>query len=342
MNPAVIFEVFCQDLSRLGGVVLATLLLAVIPAVVLTIMAAAQTGCGKASVMLGGALRCWLVGTPAFVASWFVLTGLYGFISHTFQLFHPAFHPGCLLSLLALSVLLAAVLGYVAAARYFARAALRTGERPIFKSSVPRWRKAFTLRTFVIAQIFCLFAFSLWLAGRRDLIHSRENRRQELIWEADVHERLDGYGWNVMCPVRQTVWLHNVGSLSNFNDDVLDKILPTDGLTEIKLESEALTDAGLAKLARHPKLNRVYIDSPHVTDAGIAELVKVPSLKWLELTCEQLTGDSLIELQKVKTLSSLSIHKGKISRAAADDFRNVRPDVQFYCEPDWSEVRPKH
>lgn len=342
LTPAAIFEVLCQDLIRLSGVILATLILALLPSIVLSVIAAAQVGCGRVHDLLLGALRCWLVGTMAFVVSWLVLTSLYRSIWRTFQLFHPAFHPWCEFSLIGFSVLLAGVLGYVTTARYFtARAELLVDKQPLSKSSVSRWRYAFTLWTLIVAQLVCLFAFGLWLARRRDLIQSHEDRRQELMWQADVHERLDGYGWDVMCPMREMLWLYNVGPLSNFNDDVLDMVLPTDGLQDIKLESDALTDAGVAKLSRHPKLKRVDIRSSHVTDTGVAQLAKVPSLKWVDLTCERLTGESLAELQKVKTLNSLSIHKSKISRAAADAFRIARPDVQFYCEPDWSEVRPK-
>lgn len=79
-------------------------------------------------------------------------------------------------------------------------------------------------------------------------------------------------------------------------------------LTELHCVNGDMTDAGLARLSKHPGLAVLNIDGTHVTSKGLSVLAEFPALR--KLICNLSGGDAqtgVANIAKVSTLASLSL-----------------------------------
>jgi hypothetical protein len=216
------------------------------------------------------------------------------------------------------------------AVRYFHRKIIQlNGWKTDADSPLPANRRySYSLRNMLLGQVILMFALGAWIGMRRQSIEMQYRWQQRMVHQRDVVARFGPYGWQALVTSDGLIMSCHP-TLLNFHDSVLDQIRLTEDLETIDLPSDQLTDDGLARIARHPRLHRIAIKSNQVTDAGIAHLKQLPALRDVTLSCDEISDEALAHLQAIPTLRSVRIQVPRISKAAADQFRQARPDVQL-------------
>lgn len=325
----VILEVLLSDLYWLAictGCIAASFFL---PAIFAGIIAAARTKPTRWRDVPGGIVRGWLASILAAVVWMLFFFRLAQFLADVLKPMPNARLGQPLLLALGIGALVCLVIGYFVSARYY-RLKIKDLAWKIDDQDPPqRGRYAFTLRTLLIMQMALIGVFGLWVTGRRDWIRQQTSWRQEELWRAGLRERLAGYGWDLGHPHRPLRLLHPEPYLQDFDDDVLDRLLPSDQVSHLELRSNGLTDEGIKKLVVHQTLQSMELHSQKITDSGIAHLKALPHLEVLNLSSPQLTNHVLDELRSMPSLRTVIVYEGEISRAAAADFRSARPQVSL-------------
>ena len=208
--------------------------------------------------------------------------------------------------------------GFFAARRY----------APFLFGSAPVQRR-FTLLQLFAAQLVIGLFFGWWVFTRRDEIG---RRHVELEWELRDREakaiftplgyEVDTYENNELGLV---AWRRN----GLPQDDSLPIVGRHDSLTHLRIESDAISDAGLAQLAPAKRLREFYLCAPKVTDEGIHAMCQLPRLRYLIVESPHLTAASLNSLAKVKSLRYLALTTGKITPEQEAVFRKARPDIDL-------------
>jgi WD40 repeat protein len=126
-------------------------------------------------------------------------------------------------------------------------------------------------------------------------------------------------------------------TLSLYDTEVTDEALKTVSrmptLLSLRLENNpTLTDAGLAQLAKLPKLEQVTTTNTRLTDAGVAELAKIGTLKRLICNYCDLTDAAIPHIARLKNLTHCNLNQTYVTAAGRDALKAALPK----CEVAWS------
>lgn len=109
-----------------------------------------------------------------------------------------------------------------------------------------------------------------------------------------------------------------------------------DGLEEklrrINLSHSEITDAGLARIARLPKLIQLRLASDKITDAGLAVLADLKELRHLHLIDAPITDAGLAQLQALKDLESLYLDGTRASDEGKKRLVEALPGVHLHFD----------
>lgn len=320
-----ILSVLQSDLLSLGKALLFFGVLWLIPACIVSYVAATRT---EPTLWLDvplGILWGWLAGVPALAVSLGLAIGLMKVAT-----LHE--HWLSITFILAFSGSVVVVANYRAAVWCFRR---RIEDRLGWKISDPPTPAAnrgysFSLRNLLLVQIALAAVFAIWIGARRDEIEARRKTGEERAYRQDLEARFGGYGWTYFHATREGLWLgqENRGGLIGFDDQVLERLGPRDRLFWLTVRSDQLTDTGLEILSRNSELKKLEIDSSKITDAGIVHLKKLTKLERLEISGPQLTERALTELQSLESLQQLIFFSSKIPPKRGEEFEKARPQTR--------------
>lgn len=95
----------------------------------------------------------------------------------------------------------------------------------------------------------------------------------------------------------------------------------------LDLGGTAVTDEGVAGLARFPALRRLQLQRTQVTDACIASLQPLGALEVLNLFGTKVTDAAVPALEKLPALKRVYLWQTQVTRDAADGLRAARPGL---------------
>jgi hypothetical protein len=197
---------------------------------------------------------------------------------------------------------------------------------------------AISLRTFLLIQLGVFLTIGGWYSANRNSLESRYHWKQRRAWHETVHARFDRYGWN-LGNCWEPLQLKCSAPLVGFDDQVLEKLLPTDELRTLHIHSDQLTIVGMRTISEQATLEYLTITSQKIKNADLVPLAKLPRLRRLILDCPNLTEAALDELQKCPALEDISIRRPEISREALAAFRAAKPKVFITANHPWIPVK---
>jgi YHS domain-containing protein len=86
-------------------------------------------------------------------------------------------------------------------------------------------------------------------------------------------------------------------------------------LRRLELRGTVVTDAGVASLAKHPRLEEIILAQTHLTDAAVEHLLSLPSLKAVFLWNAGLSPEAIARLRSGR--EGLHIDTGEVADAEA-------------------------
>ncbi len=98
-------------------------------------------------------------------------------------------------------------------------------------------------------------------------------------------------------------------------------------LVWLHLGRTAVTDTGVAKLARFRQLRRLHLEQTRVTDVGLAALAKLEQLTYLNLYATQVTDAGLARLVGLTKLRRLYLWRTKVTDAGVQALQNKIPGL---------------
>jgi Leucine-rich repeat (LRR) protein len=140
-------------------------------------------------------------------------------------------------------------------------------------------------------------------------------------------EPFDGRDLDHVVGLKQLTWLELEGAKITEAD--AKRISDMRQLEVLNLSESTITDDGLAHIAKLPNLKRLLLSDTSITDAGLAHVAKLPELESLDLNQTSVTEVGLKNLESASKLKSLSVQGTSISKRAQDEFRRIRPAVNF-------------
>lgn len=104
--------------------------------------------------------------------------------------------------------------------------------------------------------------------------------------------------------------------------DLLAKLAKLPGLKELYLRDTQATDEGLAEIGKMTDLEVLYIwDGRAVTDGGIARLARLSKLKRVHLSGSGLTDEGLVMLSDLPAIEELSLQQNRVTDAGLAGLR---------------------
>lgn len=99
-------------------------------------------------------------------------------------------------------------------------------------------------------------------------------------------------------------------------------------VTWLGLANTAVTDAGLANVARLPKLTALHLENTKVGDAGLANLTGLTNLEYLNLYGTQVGDAGVQQLAGLKNLKKLYLWQTKATKDGAAKLREALPELE--------------
>ncbi|VTU01755.1 serine threonine protein partial : Serine/threonine protein kinase with PASTA sensor(S) (Fragment) OS=Rhodopirellula sallentina SM41 GN=RSSM_02570 PE=4 SV=1: Pkinase: LRR_6 [Gemmataceae bacterium] len=98
-------------------------------------------------------------------------------------------------------------------------------------------------------------------------------------------------------------------------------------------EGQTVTDAGLAHLARLPKLDNLWVGGSQVTDAGLKALAGMPRLRSLSLYGTGVSDAGVAALAEIPALGEVILTGTRVTAAGAERLRKALPR----CKVEWED-----
>ena len=116
----------------------------------------------------------------------------------------------------------------------------------------------------------------------------------------------------------------------SLRDASLGHLAEIPSLEELDLRGNRITDAGLARLERLPRLRRLRLGygRNEITDRGMESLLRVESLEALDLGATKVGDAGLRLLEGLPRLAELSTGRSRVTAEGIARFRGVRPGVR--------------
>jgi hypothetical protein len=106
----------------------------------------------------------------------------------------------------------------------------------------------------------------------------------------------------------------------------------------LDLRGSAITDAGLATVAKCRNLQRLHLDRTAITDAGLAQLAGCTSLTYLNLVGTSIGDAGLAHLARFKQLERLYLWQSKATDAGIGKLAAALPTLGINRGPGFSTV----
>jgi hypothetical protein len=117
--------------------------------------------------------------------------------------------------------------------------------------------------------------------------------------------------------------------VSACTDEKLSALLPlAENLAQLDLGRTAITDAGLATVAKFPRLARLDLRGTKITDKGLESLTGLKKLQTLNLYGSEVTDAGLAVVTKIKSLKKVFVFQTKITEAAAKKSMASHPGLE--------------
>lgn len=167
----------------------------------------------------------------------------------------------------------------------------------------------------------------------------------------DIIARLKETGATVIPVSKESNYLSvNFLSSKKIGDEeikLLESIAPQ--LVWLKAGGTAITDKGMANLAKLTALVKLSLDNTSITDKGIAMLQSLSKLQYLNIVGTPITTQGIITLKGLPALQSIYFYQSKISNADSVILRQAFPKAELdtggyilpLLEGDTSEVKQK-
>jgi uncharacterized membrane protein/mono/diheme cytochrome c family protein len=167
----------------------------------------------------------------------------------------------------------------------------------------------------------------------------------------DVINKLKEAGATVVPVARENNYLSvNFLSSKKIGDaelKLLEGIAPQ--LVWLKAGETAITDNGMASIAKLTTLIKLSLDRTKITDKGIALLLPLSKLQYLNIVGTDITTNGIITLKALPALQEIYFYQSKISNADSATLRKAFPKVILdtggytlpVLEGDTSEVKEK-
>jgi peroxiredoxin len=101
-----------------------------------------------------------------------------------------------------------------------------------------------------------------------------------------------------------------------------------DGLEELELLGDRVSDAGLAHIARLPRLTYLILRGTTFTDAGMAHVAKISSLRILNLQNVPVGDGAAAHISRMAALERLSLHNTRLTDAGMHHLIKLR-DLRY-------------
>ena len=311
-----LLDVLGGDLQELGGAVIAFALALAFPSYWLSFLARALIDGTPREIIWKGTLWGWFAGIVSFVFTQFALQTV-GFLTGRYL-------GGFDWYSLAFCFLLGCFVSFLLSAIYFQHCRRMNGVE------VPqRW--AYSLRTFVVAQVMLALLMGWWITTRRGRIDSHirfrhqlaEMKRQEQ-YKAECKAKFSRYGWTVYMYSAHAdgpqdlilMETHFRQPLAGFNDHVLEQITAEEHITTLHITSDKLTDEGLKTIGSFTTLENLKIASSQITDSGLIHLRNLHNLRELEIFSDQMTDAGVAHFKDVRRLERVSVQSVELTEAS--------------------------
>ena len=112
-------------------------------------------------------------------------------------------------------------------------------------------------------------------------------------------------------------------------DDKLAVLLPIkENVAQLDLGRTVITDAGLATVAKLPRLAQLDLRQTKITDAGLESLTGLKNLRTLNLYGTEVTDAGLKQLGAIKSLKQVYLWGSKATEAGAKQLSAAVPGIQ--------------
>lgn len=115
------------------------------------------------------------------------------------------------------------------------------------------------------------------------------------------------------------------------SDAQLEELAGLEKLKRINLADSAITDEGLALIAKHaPQLELLRLGSPNITDAGMSHVAEMKKLRFLHLINVPITDAGLKPLATMSWLESFYLDGGKATDEGLSELILAVPKLHFH------------
>ena len=136
-----------------------------------------------------------------------------------------------------------------------------------------------------------------------------------------------------------SIQIHPSDELIHPSEKFLSELAVLTNLTQLFLNTEQVTDAGLEHLKGLTKLRFLTLDNTQVTDAGLDHLKGLASLEWLILQDTQITDAGLEHLKGLTSLTELDLDDTHVTDAGLEHLKGLTNLVRL--ELDGTQVTAK-
>ena len=144
--------------------------------------------------------------------------------------------------------------------------------------------------------------------------------------EALAAVRAEGFSVVRIADGQPFLHVHSTNAAARINDvslGALARIAPQ--VLWLDLASTAVSDRGLADVARLPNLTRLHLQHTRVGDGGVALLAKLPRLEYLNLYGTTVTDEGLVPLASLKRLRALYVWETGVTAAGVSRLQAALP-----------------
>lgn len=134
--------------------------------------------------------------------------------------------------------------------------------------------------------------------------------------------------WLIGLPPMERLTFLSMDSTEAITDTGIAEIAKHRNLQSLFLSYTALTDEGLKKVQGIKSLKRVWMEGTKITDAGMEGFRQIPNVEEIGIAYTGVTNDGLMRLSDISSLKKIGI-KGceKITVEAVRRFQSKRPEV---------------